>query len=403
MDLKERAREWWEKLEPKQRQRAVQVGIAVVGISAAVAMYYTTGQSKKIPPPPKQVSVIQVGENRLQDDIRAQVEKQRQTAEAAQKQTDEKLAQQGKSQEEISSKLQSIDSALKALNGGKELPPGAAPGEGPIGAPNWPEAWGNGQVQARPAVAGVNPGPPPAPIEPQLVGAIAELSGPSGPESDAGKKKAGKKYFLPVSFMPAKLLTGLKAKTVETARNDPEPMLLRVQAPAVLPNEVREELQGCFVVANGFGSLASERVEAKVVSLNCVDFAGHSVIEADVTGILVDKDGVKGLAGHVVMKAGANMARAMVASAFQGAGQALSTSSQTVSTSPLGATQTIQPNEVGKAALGQGLAGGAAEISKVYLDLVRQSAPVVEHGADTDCTVVITQGAWLEVKSYESE
>jgi conjugal transfer pilus assembly protein TraB len=37
-------------------------------------------------------------------------------------------------------------------------------------------------------------------------------------------------------------------------------MMIRVQAPAVLPNEVKANLKGCFVIAEGYGNLATHRV-----------------------------------------------------------------------------------------------------------------------------------------------
>jgi conjugal transfer pilus assembly protein TraB len=200
--------------------------------------------------------------------------------------------------------------------------------------------------------------------------------------------------------MPAKLLTGLKAKTVESARGDPEPILLRVQAPAQLPNEIRAQLQGCLVVAHGYGSLASERVEARLVSLNCFDLKGKSVVEADVTGIIIDSDGVKGLAGHPVSKMGTNLARLAFAAAIEGAGSAFSDRATTTSVSALGQTQSIDPGQIGKVAAGEGVQSAASEYGKIIADLVRQQAPVIEVGPTKDVTVVLTEGAWLELKPY---
>ena len=132
-------------------------------------------------------------------------------------------------------------------------------------------------------------------------------------------------------------------------------MLLRIQAPAVLPNEVRAQLQGCFVIAHGFGSLASERVESRLVSLSCVDYEGRSVIEEEIKGILVDQDGVKGLAGHPVTKMGANLSRMFVAGLVEGAGDALNAATATTSISPLGQTSTVDPSQLGKAGIGRGI------------------------------------------------
>ena len=396
MALKDSLAAWWQRLDPKHRQNLVRTGIAFGGVALILGAYFGTGQQKKVVQPAKQVNVINVGEKRLEDDVRAQVEKQRQATEAAQKAADTKIEEQAKTLDETQAELKAIQTALDGLSAPKGThETGSDADRTSLPPPPWPEQWNS----AQPVKANLGGNGQPIPVQPELVGDIgSQVIEP--PKGDA-KKKETRKFFLPVSFMSAKLLTGLKAKTIETARNDPEPMLLRVQAPAILPNEVRAELQGCLVVANGFGSLASERIETKLVSLNCFDYDGRAVIDADLKGIVVDKDGVKGLAGHVVSKAGATMARAVMAGAFQGAGQALAQTSQTVSTSALGATQTVQPGEIGKSALGQGLAAGANEIAKVYLDLVRQSAPVVEHGPDTDCTVVVTEGVWLEIKDSE--
>ena len=228
----------------------------------------------------------------------------------------------------------------------------------------------------------------------ELIGGIGIQRAP--PESDESKRNA-RRFFLPTSFMPARLLTGLRAKTVESARNDPEPMLLRVQAPAILPNEVRAQLQGCLIVAHGYGSLASERIEARLVSLSCMDLDGKSVIETPLTGILVDSDGVKGLAGRPVSKMGANMARLLAAGLAQGAGASFQAAAQTTSISPLGQTTTIDPAQIARAGTGQGIANATQELTRIYADLVRQSSPVVEVGPSKEVTVVVTEGAWIDV------
>jgi conjugal transfer pilus assembly protein TraB len=239
----------------------------------------------------------------------------------------------------------------------------------------------------------------------EFVGDIGTLAPPPGVKENTPTDKGGKKnkkFYLPVSFMSAKLLTGLKAKTVDAAKGDPEPVLLRVQAPAVLPNEVRAQLEGCFVVAHGYGSLASEAYEARTVSLNCVDYSGRSVIEADITGYLADKDGSKGLSGLPVSKMGANLARLFLAGLVQGAGNAFQQSAVTTSVSPLGATQTVDSGQLERAGVGRGISQASGELTRVYVDLVRQSSPVIEVGPGKDVTVVITQGVWLEVTDYES-
>ena len=126
---------------------------------------------------------------------------------------------------------------------------------------------------------------------------------------------------------------------------------------------------------------------------------GQSIIEADITGIVVDKDGVKGLAGHPVSKMGTNLARLAFAAAIEGAGSAFSDQASNVSVSPLGQTQSIDPGQIGRAGVGEGVSKAASEYGRIIADLVRQQAPVLEVGPTKDVTVVLTEGVWLEIKS----
>jgi conjugal transfer pilus assembly protein TraB len=316
-------------LNSKTRDVLVKGGIVIAGLLICLLAYYATGQKYKKPPPPKEkFAVIDLGESRLQDDIRSQVQKEREEQRSKSAEQDEKLKAEA-------AQLDSMQKVLQALSKGDSLgsptdgadvivsaDKGVAGGKTPVNA----KARNTARPPNDPALWQGKTGPSGEPLEAkfELVGDIGSWTPPPGVKENNGDKgaKKNKKFFLPVSFIPAKLLTGVKAKTVDTSKSDPEPVLLRIQAPAVLPNEVRAQLEGCFVVAHGYGSLASERFEARTVSLNCVDYSGRSMVEADITGILVDEDGSKGLSGRPVSKMGANMGRLFLAGLVQGAGNA---------------------------------------------------------------------------------
>ena len=70
-------------------------------------------------------------------------------------------------------------------------------------------------------------------------------------------------------------MSGLDAPTTSEAKGNPVPVLLRVKTPAVLPNSVKANLKGCFVIADGKGNLATERAELLLVSLSCLDRKGQ--------------------------------------------------------------------------------------------------------------------------------
>lgn len=235
---------------------------------------------------------------------------------------------------------------------------------------------------------------------PDLLGSIETVSGKSGvPGKDSAEKKSLKQtVFLPPSFMAATMLSGLDAPTAESGKGNPVPVLLRVKDLAFLPNQVRANLKGCFVICDGNGSLADERAHLRIKSISCLSKKGTSVIDQDLKGFVVDTDGKIGLRGTVVSKMGAVVARSLLAGLFGGLGDAIRAQTQTVAVSPLGTTQTINTNQIAQAGVGEGIATASKELQKFYLDLAKQTMPVVEVGAVRDVTLVVSEGADLVIK-----
>jgi len=421
---------WFEELPKAKRQRVAQVGIGGTLVALLLFSYFSGKDDKPVKQEPlKEVTTVKLGDSRLEDDIRAQFEKDRGELVTQNKALGKEMEQLKADDAARSAKLDLMMQALKAMDPQAAREADKAGAKSANSIPDDPAEWANAPARSgdrlnrNAPVTGTPVAPAiPVPVPVVYVGDIGVAADPAlgggitggaaernrkesqrnrGAQGDDVKKN-GPAFFLPVSFMPAKLLTGLKAKTVDSAKEDPEPMLLRVQAPAVLPNEVRAQLAGCFVIAHGYGSLASERVEARLVSLSCVDYEGKSVIEEPIKGILVDKDGVKGLAGHPVTKMGANLSRMFVAGLVEGAGEAFASTATTTSVSALGQTQSIDTGQIGKAAAGKGVSTAAGELTKIYAELVRQSSPVIEVGPSKEVAVLVTEGAWLHVEEVES-
>ncbi len=246
--------------------------------------------------------------------------------------------------------------------------------------------------------------PPPAALnpEPVIIGEIAVVSNPKADEILEDPKKKGRTVYLPPSFMEASLLTGFDASTSGTGKNSPEPMLLRIQTPAVLPNDIKGDVEGCFVVAEAVGRLDKERADVRLTSLSCLSKNGQAVIDETVKGFVTDSDSKVGLSGRVVSRMGAATARATVAGIFGGAGDWLKAASTTTSTSALGSTQTVDGGDVVPYALGGGLSEGADTLRDFYLDLARQTTPVIEVGATKEITVVISEGKDLQIREIGS-
>ncbi|GHG07076.1 TrbI/VirB10 family protein [Thalassotalea marina] len=220
------------------------------------------------------------------------------------------------------------------------------------------------------------------------------------------KKKAQEsieEYYLPPSFFSAKLLTGIDAQTSKEGAEEPKQIMFMVDAPAVLPNHIREDLSGCFVMANANGDLGTERIEVIVVNLSCVSADGTAVIDQPVLGYVNDLDGKRDMAGNVVSKEGSKLAWLFAATVVSAAGVETSVAGVDQNQTALGTVSTFDPSKSLQRSLGGALKDTSDEYKTIILDYIRQSAPVVEVGPLKDVTVVIQEGVWLKIKSRQKQ
>ncbi len=239
-------------------------------------------------------------------------------------------------------------------------------------------------------------------VQATVMGDIAVFSNSSAAKdakADNNKKKAVNKIYLPPSFMAATLLSGLDAPTSGEGKGSPIPVIIRVQDVAVLPNAVKAQLKGCFIIAEGTGSLSDERGHLRLVSLSCLAKDGKAVVDQKVKGFVVDSDGKIGLGGKVVQKMGSLIARSLIAGILQGLGTGMQQATSSVQLSPAGSLTQINPSQVGTYALGAGIATSAGEVSKFYLTMAQSLFPVIEIPGDKAITVVISEGVDLEIKN----
>ena len=240
---------------------------------------------------------------------------------------------------------------------------------------------------------------------PEVIGAIQLVSLTKEKNPEKGKKKVTEKIYLPPSFVEAHLLSGIDAPVMKEAKNDPKPMLLRLRDLAVLPNRLKADLKGCFVIAGGSGSLATERVDARLITLSCISKGGRSVIDTRIKGYLVDEDGKEGIRGKVVAKMGAMLGRSLLAGMLGGAGEYLESSTMTSMVSPIGVTSAVpdfNPEALARGAIGKGIARSTEQLQEFYIELARQTFPVIEVGSGRKVTAVISEGLELEIMDYQT-
>jgi conjugal transfer pilus assembly protein TraB len=326
---------------------------------------------------------------------------------------DMRKLRQEREQQQLTEKAREREAQLAALTAPPPKAPAREPVAPPASAPTFPPPVPRGALQAgamppgRPQIPGAPPGAMHAPTpgifklalsDSTAPGAPARASGAT-PPADQSTRTAGasssartRDTYLPsTAFMRAVLLSGLDAPTGGQAQNNPHPVLLRVLDHAQLPNSFRSDVKDCFVLGSGYGDLSSERAYVRTESLSCIRESGDA-LDIPLKGVLVGPDGKAGVRGRLVTKTGQVLANALVAGLISGLGQALTSSAITQSVSPLGATQTIDPDKALQAGIGVGLARGLDKLVQYYIALADKIYPVIEVDAGQVVDVVVTRG-----------
>ena len=406
--MKEKLAKIWGTLRPEQRKKSIIAGVLVVLTVVAFGIYKSTRGSAP-PPPPSAKREINLG--------------------AGDKDVLEKSLynESTKVIDDMKTRMEDLQKQLKAVQEAKETPeapslplpnPGSGKGLSGLNKGRLPVPEPPSMPVAGMSTPPLPPGVPPSPAQqpgmrtavpgtvaapkPEVYGGIKVVSQTEGEAKNDAKKKDGMKIYLPPSFMEGTLLSGMYAPANNGGKGEPLPGLIRIKNLAILPNSVKADLKGCFVIVEAQGSLFDERAHVRLDTLSCLAKNGESVIDQRVKGYVVDQDGFVGLRGTVVSKMGAAVARSLFAGFVAGFGDAVAQSTTTTSISPLGTTQTFNTDEAAKAGAGKGLSQAGHDLQRFLLDLGKQAIPAIEVGAMRSVTVVISEGVDLEIKEKKN-
>ncbi|MEM4134373.1 MAG: TraB/VirB10 family protein [Candidatus Micrarchaeia archaeon] len=394
--IKQKFTEKWNTINPEKRRKIILTVLAVFLILFGIIGYYASrtdtsktaekkeqGKQEEIKLDSTLLQKTQLAESQKEiRSLKEQLEMMKKEKEEHEKLMKQKEEEEKKEKEKEQLKSSTLPPPMYSSGSVGSMPPPV-----PTGG-----AGGAGMPQAEPPQPKV-----------EYVGDIKVVSAdkkiqekPKDGEQAESKKK--QTIYLPPSFMEATLLSGLDAPAISKGEGNPVPALFRIKAPAVLPNSVKANLKGCFVIAEGLGSLADERAHLRLVNISCVGKKGQAVIDQKVKGFVVDNDGKIGLRGKVVSKMGSHLARTFIAGLFGGLAQVTGTQSYTYSVSGSGVVSTLNPGDAVKAGISTGITQTANALQKFYLELAQQTIPVIEIQATRNVTLVISEGVNIEIK-----
>lgn len=212
-----------------------------------------------------------------------------------------------------------------------------------------------------------------------------------------------RKGFLPGgSFAAATLISGVEAFTGGTAQAQPQPMVVRLDANAILPNSANYQIKGCHVLASVWGDMSSERVFGRLATLTCVDTANRLVLSEEVEGVLVDSDGKNGIRGSLQDRQGAKLARSLLAGFAQGLSSAFGAAQSTVSSTALGTTSMIAGSDMAKAAGYNGASTATKQLADFYLKQAEATMPVIAVDAGRKVSVMFTKSKALRFETTDT-
>jgi len=211
-------------------------------------------------------------------------------------------------------------------------------------------------------------------------------------QDDEGEKRNHISHYFPTgSLGTVVLLSGMDAPTGGQAKAEPVPVLLRMMDSGTLANYFQSDVANCHIIGFGHGDISSERVKIRTETITCILEDG-GVVEEELKGFIAGEDGKEGMRGRLVSKQGSLIAKSLLAGVASGMSQSISQQYQTVSTSPLGATQTLDPSRVGEAGLASGASNALEKIADYYIQRANETYPIIEIDANRIGEVILFGG-----------
>jgi conjugal transfer pilus assembly protein TraB len=202
----------------------------------------------------------------------------------------------------------------------------------------------------------------------------------------------------PGVLIKARLISGVRAPTLTKAVNEPQPVFMKVTDLAILPNHAKANIKDCMIKGEAKGDLSTESVFIRTNFLSCTTNDGE-VLVAKLSGSVYGKSGTNGIGGVVVSKQGALLGRSLIAGFVDGFARSAANQYQSVLTSTTGTLTTsegMSNDEMLKSGAYGGIAQGSKEISKFYMDMVKQIEPSIEIKPNIDVDVMVTDTSVIQ-------
>ena len=237
------------------------------------------------------------------------------------------------------------------------------------------------EVAARGDDMAVTPPPPPPPrLRILRPGGPGEATA-AAPAAAVAVREAGESWVhLPAgSLVAGEIVTGAFATKV---RGDGLPVLARLEAAYVGPNETEIPLAGCLVIGKATADVQSVRARVEAVTLSCVLEDG-TPFDRRVRGYFTGDDGTLGVPGRWVMRSGAWAGNLLAALGVAAGGM-------------YGSVKINEALQGADVVLGDRTLETTEKIEDFFLERAEEILPVVWVETRTPVYVVMMEGVTIE-------
>ena len=187
----------------------------------------------------------------------------------------------------------------------------------------------------------------------------------------------------PHGFVEGRLLNGVVAIVGGAERES----VVALTGPYQAANGFITDLDGCFALVQGRPELPAGRIDFKVSRLTC-NFPDGASKTWDVSGWLVDTDGIRGLRARIVESVGRKAGVAAAGGALAGFGRRLSQHQYQINAGALASSSTFIGNATHDA-VGGSAEGAANALEQSIADYYNLYAPSLQVGGGTPASLVI--------------
>lgn len=229
-------------------------------------------------------------------------------------------------------------------------------------------------------------------------------------EQDLPKEKEKPKSveeLIPAGTYAAGILTtGIAANTSLNAQSDPQPAMVRITDKGMLPRGFKADIKEAVVIAACYGDISSERANCRLNKLLLVERNGE-VQTRKVEGWLIGDDGIPGVKGKVIDRAGEVVRGAFWAGILSGMSNYFKAAAQepVYTLTGVGAVETRKPEDrdVLKAAGANGVGNALEKIADFALKRAEQMQPVIIVNPGRSVDVVFKEDVDLSNSTMRQE